>query len=82
MAGIGLSCVKEMIIASGAEMSSDVEIDMSTEFEAVGLDSLDMFGLLSEIDERYSVVISDDEADKFLCFGDVINFLTERAGSS
>ena len=31
------------------------DINVNTEFEALGLDSLDMYGLLTEIDSRYTL---------------------------
>ena len=74
---IDLNDVKEMIIASGAEMSDDVEINVNTEFKDVGLDSLDMYGLLTEIDARYNVEIADEVAEKLLCFADVIAYVSE-----
>lgn len=80
MASIDLNDVKEMIVASGAEMYDDVDINVNTEFEALGLDSLDMYGLLTEIDSRYNVVIPDDDTDKLLCFADVIAYVTEMTG--
>ena len=80
MASIDLNDVKEMIVASGAEMYDDVDINVNTEFEALGLDSLDMYGLLTEIDSRYNVEIADEVADKLLCFADVIAYVTEMTG--
>lgn len=77
MASIDLNDVKEMIVASGAEMYDDVDINVNTEFEALGLDSLDMYGLLTEIDTRYNVEIADEVAEKLLCFADVIAYVTE-----
>ena len=78
MANIDLNDVKEMIIASGAEMSEDVDIDVNTAFEAVGLDSLDMFGLCAEIDSRYNLAIPDEDIEQLICFADVIAYVTKK----
>ena len=69
------------IVGNHAARGGAIDINGDTEFEEVGLDSLDMFGLLSEIDSRYEVVIPDGDLDNLLTFNDVISYVTEKLGS-
>jgi acyl carrier protein len=73
---VTINDVMAMINSSGADINDDIsDISASTSFESIGLDSLDMYSLLSEIDDTYNVVIPDDEAEKLLTIGDIIKYI-------
>lgn len=74
---IEIEDVIKMLEDSGAEINSDKSsINLDTSFESLGLDSLDMYGLLSEIDDNYNITISNDEAEKLLNIGHVIDYIS------
>jgi acyl carrier protein len=69
--------VKEMIVESGAEIIDDDSATVDSSFESIGLDSLDMFGLFTEISHAYGVIIPDEEVDKLLSFNDLIIYVNK-----
>ena len=45
----------------------------------LGADSLDVVELITEIEDEFGIVISEDEAEKLVTVGDVIDFVAEKA---
>lgn len=72
--------MEEKIISIIAEQLSanEDEITMETSFsEDLGADSLDLFELVSALEEEYEVEIASEELEKLLTVGDVVNYLKE-----
>lgn len=44
----------------------------------LGADSLDLFELISEIEDELDVTIEEDDYGKLITVGDIVNYLTEK----
>ncbi len=44
----------------------------------LGADSLDLFELISKIEDELSVTIEEDDYGKLITVGDIVNYLTEK----
>jgi acyl carrier protein len=57
------------------------QISESTRFrEDLEADSLDLYTLVQELEDRYAVQISDEQAAKILTVGEAVDFVLERTG--
>jgi Acyl carrier protein len=55
---------------------SESDITMDTSFEELGVDSLDLFQIIIEIEEEFSVQIEDAESIKTV--GEAVRFVEDR----
>lgn len=55
---------------------SENDITMDTSFEELGVDSLDLFQIIIEIEEEFSVQIEDAESIKTV--GEAVKFVEDR----
>lgn len=53
------------------------KVTLETSFEDLGVDSLDLFQIVIEIEEEFNIQIEDAEAIKTV--SDAVNFVQERA---
>ncbi|WP_315117112.1 acyl carrier protein [uncultured Clostridium sp.] len=53
------------------------KVTLETSFEDLGVDSLDLFQIVIEIEEEFDIQIEDAEAIKTV--SDAVNFVQERA---
>jgi len=60
--------VKEDDVNMGAHLSDDLEAD-----------SLDLVELIMDLEERFGVKISDEEAQSITTVGEAVDFISERA---
>ena len=44
----------------------------------LGADSLDLFELISKIEDELEVTIEEDDYGKLITVGDIVNYLTEK----
>ncbi|QAT41514.1 acyl carrier protein [Clostridium sp. JN-9] len=63
------------IIVDQLGVSQD-EIKLQTSFEDLGVDSLDLFQIIIEIEEEFDVQIED--AEKIKTVGDAVNFVESK----
>ncbi len=57
-------------------------VDESTRFkEDLDADSLDLYTLVQELEDSYSVRMSDEEAARILTVGQAIDFVLERGAA-
>ncbi len=57
-----------------------VEIADSTRFkEDLDADSLDLYELVMELEDRYGVSVSEEQAARIETVGDAVSFVVERA---
>lgn len=52
------------------------EIKLETSFEDLGVDSLDLFQIIIEIEEEFDIQIED--AEKITTVGDAVNFVESK----
>lgn len=68
-------------------LSTELEVDASrigpaTRFkEDLDADSLDLYELVMELEDRYGVKVSEEEAAEIESVGDVVEFVCSRAAS-
>lgn len=61
----------------GEQLGIDVqELNTETSFEELGVDSLDLFQIVIEIEEEFDIQIEDAESIKTI--GDAVKFVEER----
>lgn len=53
------------------------EISTSMKFKDIGMDSLDVLEFMMALEDEYKIIITDDEADDFKTFGDVLAHLNK-----
>jgi acyl carrier protein len=63
------------------ELEVDVErIDASTRFkEDLDADSLDLYELVMELEDRYGVTVTEQQATQIKTVGDAVGFVLEHA---
>jgi acyl carrier protein len=73
-----LTLVREHL---AAELDVDVErISETTRFrEDLDADSLDLYELVMELEDRYGVVVSEEQATHIQTVGDAVGFVLEHA---
>jgi acyl carrier protein len=55
-------------------------IDEGTRFkEDLDADSLDLYELVMELEDRYGVAVSEEQAARIATVGDAVDFVVERA---
>lgn len=50
-------------------------IDLNTEFKSLGIDSLDLVYLITELEKKYKVFLSNEELNKLKTINDLINLI-------
>jgi acyl carrier protein len=68
-----LDKVKE-IIADQLGISAD-EITEETSFEDLGADSLDLFQIISELEEAFDMEFANDDAEKIKTVSDAVEYV-------
>ncbi len=63
------------------ELEVDVEkIDEGTRFkEDLDADSLDLYELVMELEDRYGISVSEEQASRIATVGDAVGFVVEHA---
>jgi acyl carrier protein len=56
------------------------EIKLTTTFEDLGVDSLDLFQILISLEEEFEVEIPNEDAESIKTVGDVVDYIKERTG--
>jgi acyl carrier protein len=69
--------VKE-IIAEQMGISED-DITLETSFEDLGADSLDIFQIISELEEAFDIEFANDDAEKIKTVGDAVEYVKNAA---
>jgi acyl carrier protein len=75
----------EVLTLVREHLAEELEIDASriaetTRFkEDLDADSLDLYELVMELEDRYGVKISEEEATRIQTVGDAVSFVLERA---
>lgn len=69
---------KELLIEK-FEISEDLITPEAQLTNDLGIDSLELADLVLDCEEQYGIVIDDDDIQKFVSVGDVVNYLSEIA---
>jgi len=72
---------QDKVIAIIAEQMSITEdkISMETSFQDdLGADSLDIFQIISELEEEFNIEFSNEDAEKIKTVGDAVEYIKER----
>ncbi|MCL2617879.1 MAG: acyl carrier protein [Defluviitaleaceae bacterium] len=68
------------IISDQLSISED-KITLETSFrEDLGADSLDLYQVISELEEEYNMEFTNDAADKIKTVGDAVEYIRKFAG--
>ncbi len=66
------------IIAEQMSISAD-KISMETSFaDDLGADSLDLFQIISELEEAFDMEFSNEDAEKIKTVGDAVNYIKTK----
>jgi len=65
-------------IASKVENVDPATIDKSSDFETLGLDSMDRVQLLFDAEETFGVTFEDEEVKNFSCVGDIVDYISKN----
>ncbi|WP_350342875.1 acyl carrier protein [Proteinivorax tanatarense] len=60
------------------QLDIDEEITKETSFEDMGVDSLDIFQLVVELEEAFEIEIDDSEAASMKTIGDAVEFVEKK----
>ncbi|MFY8285230.1 phosphopantetheine-binding protein [Pseudoalteromonas sp. SSMSWG5] len=71
---LDLNVLNDSLKAAGVTLEVDVSNALEQPFEDVGVDSLDMFNLLLELETATGITIPDDELDKITNFKQLMDF--------
>lgn len=63
------------IIVEQLGVSADQVTPESKMIEDLGADSLDAVELVMAVEEEFGIEVPDDEAEKLVCVGDIINYV-------
>jgi acyl carrier protein len=75
----------EVITLVREHLSEELEVDPArieegTRFrEDLEADSLDLYELVMELEDRYGIKVTEEEATRILTVGDAVGFVLERA---
>ncbi|GJL74050.1 acyl carrier protein [Nitrosomonas sp.] len=69
--------VIEFIASKGEEVDTSA-INAASEFEALGLDSMDRVQLLFDAEETFGVTFEDEEVKDFHCVKDIIDYISNH----
>ena len=68
------------IVADQFDKNKD-EITMATSFyNDLNADSLDLFQIVTELEDKYGIEFSNDDADKIKTIGDAIAYIKNKKG--
>lgn len=74
--------IKDLILAlETSGFAGDLNIDGDKSFTDNNIDSLDVFSMLSEIEEKYNVTIDDDEFPNFNTPHELISLINTKLSS-
>ena len=69
--------VQEIIVE---ELGKDAEeVKVETTFDELDADSLDVFQVISEIEDEFDIEVPDEDAEKFQTVSDIVSYVEARA---
>ncbi len=71
--------IKDIII--GMMHCDESALTLSTTWKDLEADSLDLVQMLVALEETYGIEISDEDAENFANFGDLVSYIEKRVAS-
>ncbi len=75
-----MNLVREHLVAE-LELNSEQITDQSRFKEDFDADSLDLYELVMELEDRYGISVSEQEAGQIKTVGDAVDFVLAKKGS-
>ncbi|MGN0989754.1 MAG: acyl carrier protein [Eubacteriales bacterium] len=69
--------VKNLIVEQVGADASKITPDAKL-VEDLGLDSMSLIEMITEFEDRYGIVIADDDVKDLLTVGDIVKYLEEK----
>ncbi len=66
------------IIRRELDVDSSQEVAMATTLEELDFDSLNMMDVVLEVEQEYSIRVSEDEVEFFLFVGDLVRYVQKK----
>lgn len=54
------------------------DINEETNFQDLGMDSLEIFEMIVDVEDQFDIEIPNEDVEKFACVGDVLKYIHER----
>lgn len=54
------------------------DINEKTNFQDLGMDSLEIFEMIVDVEDQFDIEIPNEDVEKFVCVGDVLKYIHER----
>jgi acyl carrier protein len=71
---------KEILVEELSVNEEDIKLDAEL-VNDLGINSLELADLAFICEERFDIVIDDNDIQKFTTVGDVVNYMAEKAGN-
>lgn len=72
-----LEKVKEILVEELDVEEGNIKLESKIK-DDLGADSLDLFELISKIEDELDVTIDEDDYGKLITVGDIVNYLSEK----
>lgn len=70
----------KQIVVEQLNVSEDEVVPTASFVDDLGADSLDVVELVMELEEKFDLEISDEDAEKIATVGDAVRYIEERVG--
>lgn len=74
-----LDQVKQIVVEQ-LNVSEDEVVPTASFVDDLGADSLDVVELVMELEEKFDLEISDEDAETIVTVGDAVRYIEERVG--
>ncbi|MBQ8475099.1 MAG: acyl carrier protein [Clostridia bacterium] len=71
---------KEILVEELSINEEDIKLEAEL-VNDLGINSLELADLILLCEDKFDVTIDDDELQKFITVGDVVTYMTEKAGN-
>jgi acyl carrier protein len=72
--------LKDILVNRVGMSESEVGEDTTATFEGLGLDSLAFLEIQLEVDQRYGIQVSDEDAERIKTLQDAIDYMNSQLG--
>jgi acyl carrier protein len=71
----------EKIIRSVSSSAKVDDTDRAKTLREIGIDSLDLSGILLEIEEKFNIKIPDQDIERLETIDKIVEYITEKSGA-